>query len=61
MSNFRESRKILIERERKEPEVLDCPECSYALRDWIDWRSMQAFGMCHDCKTNKTNENFKDN
>ncbi len=54
-------RKIIIERDAVEPVELDCPQCGEALSDWEDYVSIKAFGLCHDCKTNKTKENIKDN
>ena len=54
-------RKIIIERDTAEPVELDCPRCGEALSDWEDYVSIKAFGSCHDCKTNKTKENIKDN
>jgi len=46
------NRKILIERDSKEPNVLDCPRCEFALRDWEDYLSVKEAGVCQDCKTN---------
>jgi len=53
--------KIVIERDDRESIVLDCNVCKIALRDWEDYVSVKMFGMCHDCKTNKTNQKVKDN
>jgi len=61
MSSFKNKKKIFIEKDRREPIPLDCPSCNLVLRDWEDYGSVQAFGVCHDCKTNKTKENLKDN
>lgn len=54
-------RKIIIERDDLSPMILDCPECKLALKDWEDYASAKAFGVCHECKTNKTKENIEDN
>lgn len=61
MSNSSNQRKIIIERDRLEPYELDCPQCGLVLRDWEDYASVKLSGVCHDCKTNKTKENIKDN
>ena len=53
--------KIVIERDSMEPVELDCKLCNLALRDWEDFVSVKSYGICHDCKTNKTNQKIKDN
>jgi len=54
-------KKIIIERDTAETVLLDCPNCNVALKDWDDYLSAKTFGLCHDCKTNKTKENIEDN
>ena len=59
--NTRVRTRIVIHRDKNEPDVLDCPVCKLSLRDWEDYVSVELNGACSDCVNNPTIVEQSDN